>query len=245
MCYNISYRQNNAAKLQERFSHVVNTPKVQLELPTFYFVSGFDFPSLPIVTAKGIELFQWGLIPFWVKDLEAAKKLQINTLNAKGETVFETASFKDCISKQRCLIPVNGFIEWRDLNKVKYPHYITVRSEEIFSLGGIYSNWTDRSTGEIKTTFSVITTAANPMLEKIHNLKKRMPLIIGQEDEKHWINPDLSKSDIEGLIKPYDEKNMQAITISRHVNNSKNERNQPEILNEVKYQELNEAPTLF
>ena len=244
MCYNLSYREPDAQKLHTRYAHLLPPPALPLDLPTYYFVSGFDHPALPVIKHDRIELNEWGLIPFWVKDAEAAKKLKAQTLNAVGETLFDKPAYRDCMMKQRCLIPVDGFIEWRDLNKAKYPHYITVKSNEIFSLGGIYSTWTDKSTGEIKTSFAVITTPANPMMQKIHNLKQRMPLIIAQTDESKWIDRDLSKNEIQSLIKPYDESDMQAYTISKYVNNPRNDRNIPEILNEVRYPELNEA-TLF
>jgi putative SOS response-associated peptidase YedK len=90
----------------------------------------------------------------------------------------------------------------------------------------------------------VITTPANPMMEKIHNLKKRMPLIIAPQDEQKWIDPTLSKTDIQQLIKPYNDSDMTSYTLSRHVNNPRNDRNMPEVLNEVHYAELNEV-TLF
>jgi putative SOS response-associated peptidase YedK len=244
MCYNVSYREPDAQKLHSRYADLLPPSILPLDLPTYYFVSGFDHPALPIVNYKGIEMNEWGLIPHWVKDGEAAKKMRPITLNAQGETVFEKPAYRDSILKQRCLIPVNGFIEWQDVNKVKYPYYISVKSNNLFSIGGIYSHWTDKGTGEIRTTFSVITTAANPLLEKIHNLKKRMPLIIARRDESKWIDRNLSKEEIQALIKPYDENDMKSYTISRHVNNPRNDRNIPEILNEVKYPELNEA-TLF
>ena len=169
-------------------------------MPLYYFVSGFDHPYLPVITSEGIDLLEWGLIPSWVKDVKAAKELQSKTLNAVGETAFEKPAFKDSIIRQRCLVPVNGFFEWRDFNKVKYPHFIRTKSNDIFSIGGIFNKWVDKSSGEIRTTFSILTTPANPMMEKIHNLKKRMPLIIAPEDETLWINPEIEQDEIQFLI---------------------------------------------
>ncbi len=82
-----------------------------MELPVYYFVSGFAHPRLPIVKHDGIFLYQWGLIPFWVKDEEVAKLSQQRTLNAVGETVFSKPSFKNSIATKRCLLGVNGFYE--------------------------------------------------------------------------------------------------------------------------------------
>ena len=155
-----------------------------------------------------------------------------------GETVFEKPSFKKSIINQRCILPVTGFYEWRDINGVKYPYLIHATENEIFSLASIYDTWIDRNTGEIKNTFSIITTPANPLMEKIHNLKKRMPLILSPEDESKWLDKDLNSEQIKKLIKPFNAQNMSAYTISRAANNARNERNVAEILEKVDYPEL-------
>ncbi len=208
------------------------------ELPVYYFVSGFAHPFLPVIGRHGIHLYQWGLVPFWVKDAGFADDIRTKTLNAMGETVFEKPSFRDSIRTRRCLLPVSGFYEWRELNKVKYPYFIGVKDEILFSLGCIYASWTDRSTGEIRNTFSILTTVANPLMEEIHNVKKRMPLIIGRGDEAAWVDPELGAGEIKQLIRPFDEGQMTAYTVSRALNNPKNERNIPAALEKVEYPEL-------
>jgi putative SOS response-associated peptidase YedK len=213
-------------------------PSKPNDLPVYFFVSGFSHPLLPVIRQDGLHLCQWGLVPFWAKDAAFADTIRSKTLNAKGETVFEKPSFRGSIVSKRCLLPVNGFFEWREVNKVKYPYFIKLRDSDIFSLGCIFESWTDRHTGEMRDTFSIITTAANPMMEKIHNLKKRMPLIIGRDDEAAWVDPGLGAPGIKKLIKPFDEGNMHAHTVSRFLNNPRNERNVPEALKEVVYDEL-------
>src|SRR5665647_1935027 len=99
-----------------------------------YFVSGFIHPQLPIVKHDGIFLYEWGLIPFWIKDHTAAKNIQNMTLNAVGETIFEKPSFRNSITTKRCLLGINGFYEWRNLTKVKYPYFIHTKSGDLFSL---------------------------------------------------------------------------------------------------------------
>lgn len=244
MCYNIEYIEKRAAKYAERYKDTVEPDwskrnLVEDELPEYYFVSGFSHPRLPIVKQEGIFLYQWGLIPAWAKDAQGAKEIQSKTLNAVGETVFGKPSFRKSIASKRCLLGVNGFYEWRDFNSKKYPYLIKVKGDELFSLGCIYENWVDKSTGEIKNTFSILTTPANPMMEKIHNLKKRMPLIISREKEKSWIDNSLSPEQIKSLIKSFPENEMEAYTISTQANSPRNNRNVPEILNPVEYPELN------
>ena len=242
MCYNVKYIEKRIEKYIERYADILPEwspqPDLRTELPLYYFVSGFEHPVLPIVKHDGIFLFEWGLIPAWVKDSRGAADIRTKTLNAVGETAFEKPSFRKSIASKRCLLGVNGFYEWRDLNKVKYPYLIQSRSNEIFSLGCIYESWVDRVTGEIRNTFSILTTPANPMMEKIHNLKKRMPLILKKEDEAKWIDIKLPAEDVKQLIKPYDESDMTSYTISRNANSARFHRNVPEISDPCEYPEL-------
>lgn len=125
-----------------------------------------------------IELYTWGLIPFWVKNLEAANKISERTLNARSETIFEKPSFRHSIMSKRCLIIADGFFEWQHENKKAYPYYIKLKGNETFGIAGIWDSWTNPESKEEMRTFSVITTAANSLLEKVHNTRKRMPVIL-------------------------------------------------------------------
>ena len=242
MCYNLAYMEKKQLKYAERYKEVLadnaNRQAFQDDLDTYYFVSGFIHPQLPIVKHDGIFSFEWGLIPFWIKDNKAAKDIQDMTLNAVGETVFEKPSFRNSITTKRCLLGINGFYEWRDQNKVKYPYFIHTKSSDLFSLGCIYESWVDKTTGEIRNTFSILTTPANPLMERIHNLKKRMPLILSREDEKKWIEPNLTPDQISELIKPYPESDMNAYTVSQNVNSARNNRNVPQSMEKIDYPEL-------
>jgi putative SOS response-associated peptidase YedK len=242
MCYNIAYLEHRIEKYAERYKHALpsnwKTDALHTELPTHYFVSGFSHPRLPVINSEGILNCEWGLIPAWIKDTKSADEIRTKTLNAIGETVFDKPSFKKSITSKRCLLGVNGFYEWREFNNTKYPYFIKTKSNEIFSLGCIYDSWVDKGTGEIRNTFSILTTAANPLMKKIHNMKKRMPLIIPEQHEKNWITQNLPKEQIQEMIKPYDESDMTAYTISKNVNSAKNNRNFPGILEKVEYAEL-------
>ncbi len=243
MCYNVAYIERKAGEYAERYKRFLGTdPAKQIvpkEIQSYFFVSGFEHPQLPVVKQDGIYLYEWGLIPSWIKNASIAKEFRSKTLNAIGETVFEKSSFKQSIASKRCLLGINGFYEWRDCNKKKYPYYIHLKSHEIFSLGCIYETWVDKSTGEEINTFSILTTPANPLMESIHNLKKRMPLIIPESDEAQWVDPLLSQGQIKELIKPYDQTDMDAVTVTQNINNVRNNRNIPESMDKVEYPELN------
>jgi len=103
------------------------------------------------------------------------------------------------------LVVVDGFFEWRHLNNRSYPYYIRLVDHKPFALAGIWDKWQNQATGAESQTFSVITTEANPLMVQIHNIKKRMPVILPVENEKKWIGTNLKKTDIESLLKPYNE----------------------------------------
>ncbi len=249
MCFTVAIiREGRLITAEEYYASKppVKQKKVILpELPFHHLVSGFSHPALPVISAEGLFLYEWGLIPAWVKDMETASDISSKTLNAVGETVFEKPSFRKSIASKRCLFPVSGFYEWREFKGVKYPYYIQLKEEDYFSLGSLYDTWINPQTGEIKNTFSIITTPANPLMEKIHNLKKRMPLILSPDDEMKWIDPALKPDQIKELIKPFPETKMMAYTISRDANNARIHRDYPGILREVQYPELVEEENLL
>lgn len=213
---------------------------IEPEIPNLYMVSGFAHPKLPVITEDEMVLKQWGLIPSTAKTKEEAFELRDLTLNARGETLYEKPSFSQNILSRRCLLPVSGFFEWRDFNSNKYPYFIEPANEPGFLLGSVFDSWLDKSSGEVFETFSIVTTAANPLMEMIHNTKKRMPLILDYEAADKWLNPLSTPEQIKSIISPYNEHNMKAHTISKMASNSKINRNYPEILEEVSYPVLNQ-----
>lgn len=246
MCYSIAYLEQKAEKLQARYRHMLPpTPLhavISDPLPLYFFVSGFSHPALPVISSEGIRLFHWGLIPFWVKDAAQAATMRSKTLNAVGETVFEKASYKYSIRKHRCLLPVSGFFEWREFQGRKYPYFIHSRESGLFSLGCIHATWTDKGSGEIHRTFSILTTPANPLMAAIHNKKQRMPLVIPAWKEAAWLDTGLGATALRKLIQPADDKALTAHTVSRELNYVRAERNTPRATAAVEYAELPPLP---
>ena len=239
MCFTVAIvRKGKLLTAEEYYSglSVVKNKGVTLpEIPCYNLVSGFSHPRLAIVNQNGVYLHEWGLIPSWIKDPEVANDIRSKTLNAVGETVFMKPSFRRCIGSQRCLLPVSGFYEWRNINGQKYPYFIHSAENDYFSMGSIYDTWINKETGEVRHTFSIITTVANPLMEKIHNLKKRMPLILSPEDVMKWLDPDLKPEDIKKLIKPFPDSKLEAYTISRNAGNTRINRDVPEMMERVDY----------
>jgi putative SOS response-associated peptidase YedK len=143
--------------------------------------------------------------------------IRTRTFNARSETVRTKPAFRLSIKSKRCLVPVDGFFEWRDFEKKKYPYFIRLKGQSPFALAGIWDSWKDQATGEVVETFSILTTQANPMMEKIHNTKKRMPVILRKEDEQRYLDPGATSEEIDSMLNPYDENLMEAYTVSRSV----------------------------
>jgi putative SOS response-associated peptidase YedK len=236
MCYHVS--EPTKTELEELYDYAVRTD----EWDTYYHhLSGFQFAKVPVLTSEDrsrIQAFNWGLIPSWVKDQDMAKQSRTNCLNAKAETIFEKPSFRTAIIQRRCLFHVNGFYEWREVNKKKYPYFIKLKDQQTFALGAIYEKWVDKSTGEIIDSTAIITTEANPLMAKIHNVKTRMPLIFDKEKMMQWVEPNLTKEQITNLMRPYDENKMQAYTISKLITSRTENPNQEKVKERFEYAEL-------
>ena len=245
MCYSYSLK-SDAKKIEQRYNAKFESGE-EVYTP-IYHTFGFVHSKLPAILSNDpghIKMIQWGLIPSWSKDKEKAFDARKNTLNAKCETIYEKPSFRGSAKNRRCLIPATGFFEWMDLNKVKFPHHISIKDEEIFSFGGLWDSATfinEDGIKEVIETFSVITTDANLLMAKIHNLKKRMPFILPRELENKWLNESLSKQEVEEMLLPFPEERMQAHTISKLITSRTTSPNVPEVLTPYEYSELN---TLF
>lgn len=241
MCFSVAFIETSPKKYAETYSRILQKEIVMPDIATFplyYFVSGFQFPLLPIVLFDKILYSHWGLIPYWTKNTTQANQIRSKTLNAVGETVFEKPSYKKAIAKQRCVLGIQGFYEWREIQQKKYPYFIYSSKNEMLSIGCIYDYWNDPNTGELISSFSIVTTQANTLMQKIHNTKKRMPLILSNDQISIWLNINTSYSAIQSLIQPCSENFLSAHTISPIANYSKENRNIPTIMQPFIYPQL-------
>jgi len=233
MCYHVSFK----AKAHDLIKAFDAPFPEAANIQEYYHANGFAHPNLPVLSVdngRSINLYNWGLIPFWVKDWASAQKLRNQTLNAKSEEVFEKPSFRDAIKSRRCVIPVSGFYEWKHVGKDKIPYFIHPKEEPFFYLQGVYSFWTDPGTRDTMATFSILTGAANTLMADIHNSAKRMPLMIDKRNINTWIG-DLPKDGIIELMQPCDDRNMAAYTVSKDLSNPKVNSDVPTIMQEVDY----------
>ncbi len=166
--------------------------------------------------------FRWGLIPFWAKDEKIGNKM----INARAESITEKPSFKHAFKQRRCLIPADGFYEWKNQNG-KTPFRIKLKNDQPFAMAGIWEAWKNPE-NTIIYSFSIITTTANELMQSIH---ERMPVILPQESEEIWLNSN-KQDELLALLKPYDPNQMYAYEISKLVNSPSNDN--PAVLLPVK-----------
>ena len=183
-------------------------------LPSFNIVPS-QISAVITKSSNGLQLegMKWGLIPSWSKEINMGNKL----INARSETLHEKPSFRESFKNKRCLIPADGFIEW----KGKQPYYIRPKTQGLLAFAGLWSTW-DSGDGPLNT-YTIITTEANKTLSPLHS---RMPVILHPENYEKWLNAE-SKA-LSQLLTPYPDKDLEYFEISTAVNSPKN--NDPKIL---------------
>lgn len=179
--------------------------------------------NLPVVANSEphvINLFRWGLVPFWAKDISIGNRM----INARTETITEKPAFRNLIKSKRCLVISDGFYEWKKTAGLKQPYRITLKDEELYSYAGLWDKWNspDRS---IINSFTIITTEANELIGQIHD---RMPVILNKDDESKWLNTNEDIKQITSLLKPYPENLMKMYPVSALVNSTYN--NSPDLI---------------
>lgn len=151
---------------------------------------------------RQLSLMRWGLIPRWAKDPAIAQ----NTINAKSETAATKAAFRDPLKFRRCLIPADGFYEWKRTGTSKQPFCFEVCEGELFAFAGLWDGWKD-SSGQWVETCSILTSTPNAVTSAIHN---RMPVILGSESYDLWLDPGMQNvAAVSELLKPYEARLMR------------------------------------
>jgi putative SOS response-associated peptidase YedK len=205
--------------------------------PSYYY-HAFGLPSLPAVCSaepSEIKLLKWGLIPSWTRSIDQANIIRYKTFNARSESIDTKPSFSSAFAVKRCIIPVKGFFEWQHVGNERIPWYIYQSENEVLSIAGIYDEWIENNTGEVFSTFSIITTEANDLMARIHNSGKRMPAILNNSSETRWLDLSVSKADALSLLTPCPSDTLKAHTISPLINSRSSDRNTPELIQPYNY----------
>ena len=165
-----------------------------------------------------LEKLYWGLVPFWAKDISFGSRM----INARAETVSEKPSFRNAFKNRRCLIPADGFYEWKGEKGHKQPFFITTNSSEPFAFAGLWEIWTDKESDEesVYKSCAIITTQASGSIHEIHN---RMPTILMPEFYEEWLNTEVTDPKELGVILQDGlNRDMQFYPVSKYVNSVKN-----------------------
>jgi putative SOS response-associated peptidase YedK len=170
-------------------------------------------PKEPI---RQILPMKWGLIPHWSKDASIAA----STINAKSETAATKPAFRDPLKLRRCLIPADGFYEWKKSGTSKQPFCFEVNNGELFAFAGLWDGWKNTEGQWIKTC-SILTTIPNVVTSPVHD---RMPVILDAAHYDLWLDPGMQNvAAVSELLRPYDASLMRCYPVSIRVNHVGND----------------------
>jgi len=179
--------------------------------------------SLPVLRTTGggkgreLAMLNWGFIPSWAKEASTGGKM----INARSETVAEKPSFRDAFQHRRCLVPADGFYEWRREGEVKQPFRIGMKGGKPFAFAGLWECWEGTGDETAVETFTILTTVANRKLRPIHH---RMPAILAPESYGIWLDtrPDNTNRAL-SVLKPFSDEPMAFYRVSTRVNGPRND----------------------
>ncbi|MBZ0293539.1 MAG: SOS response-associated peptidase [Anaerolineae bacterium] len=178
-------------------------------------------PTQPIAVITNehpheLTFHRWGLIPSWAKDPAIGNKM----INARSETADEKPSFRSAFKRRRCLIPADGFFEWKKQGSSKTPMFIHMNDNHVFAFAGLWEVWYSPEGDELRTA-TILTTEPNTLMSEIHN---RMPVILPRNAYDLWLTPgEAPTEDLRQLMKPFDAQAMEAYPVSTFVNRPAND----------------------
>jgi putative SOS response-associated peptidase YedK len=188
-----------------------------------------------------LDLLHWGLVPSWAEDPSIGNRM----INARAETAASKPAFRDAMRRRRCLVPADGFYEWRKLGDAaggsvagtdvsaaaaepkpakgkkpvrKQPYLFRMKNDRPFAFGGLWDTWW--RDGKKLESFTILTTSPNALVAPVHD---RMPVIVAAADYARWLDPARNAADVQDLLRPYDAAEMEAVPVGKHVNSPAND----------------------
>lgn len=200
-------------ELQERFQVEFYQEDIARynPLPSFNIAPTHWHPVISNQEPDQFRFYKWGLIPFWATDERIGSK----RINARLETLEEKPAFRQALEKRRCIVPFDGFYEWRKDDKgKKQPFLVGINDQNLFSIAGLWETWRSPE-GPVIPSFTLITMPPNELMANIHD---RMPAILLPEYERLWLSNELSTQDLLQILHPYPSDQMHAFPVSPAVN---------------------------
>ena len=209
------YTLRDTEKIAKRFDVSGKVPKLK---PNF---NTAPTHIMPVITQKDgknrLEMMSWGIIPVWAKD---KPQFAYTTFNAKAETLEEKPMWKGLFHKTRCLVPADGYYEWQKLaGDKKQTYYFHLADDKMFAFAGLYTSFTDEKTGEIFSSYTIITTRPNKIQAPIHD---RMPVILDPDEESVWLEPTDEFGHLETILDPYKVTGFEHYPVKSDVGNVRN-----------------------
>ena len=212
------------ARILEGFGAVLREPQ---EFVPRYNIAPTQQVPVVVPAAEGareLRWLRWGLVPSWSKDATHASSL----INARAETAAEKPSFRGPFRNRRCVVPANGFYEWKKSprGKGKTPHFIEVEGQPLFAMAGLWDSWevrddTGKKTGELLDTFTILTVDATEDVQAIHD---RMPRILSCPELDSWLDPHSDPAKLAGWIaQPPGRLHLHHRPVTREVNSPRND----------------------
>ena len=180
--------------------------------------------------ARELRVLRWGLVPSWAKDPSHGH------INARSEALLEKPAFRESFQRRRCLIPADGFYEWKRTGKWKQPFHFGMEDGSLFAFAGIWDCWRSGQ-GESMESCAIVTTAANHLLRDVHD---RMPLILSPESYTQWLSSPASELEKANLWRPFSAQRMKRWPVSAEVNDPAND--SPSCMAEVPESAATQAP---
>jgi putative SOS response-associated peptidase YedK len=244
MCFHTS-TTHKTKKLEDHFNVKLNTESVRsiFDKPN-YHLNGFVHPNMLVIPQEKNDVLApgvWGIVPSnknsqEIKDYYKEAVRYGGGLNAQSEKLFQHFMYRESALTRRCIIPVSGFYEPHDHKKKKYPFYIHNKEHQPLGLAGIYS------VIDTYITFTILTKVASPLFEKIHNIKKRQPVILSADQTQNWLDPELNPDNIKEIIQmDYPESQLDAYPVSKDLFSPKVDSNAESIITKIDYPELSEV----
>lgn len=176
--------------------------------------------TVPVVVegprgVRRIEPMRWGLVPSWADDPSIGNRM----INARAETAASKPSFRAAMRARRCLVPADGYYEWKAAGGAKQPTLVRRADRSVFAFAGLWETWTG---GEAPLeTFTVLTTEPNEVMRAVHD---RMPVILARADFARWLDPETrDAAAVADLLRACPADGWEAVPVSRWVNDPRHE----------------------
>jgi putative SOS response-associated peptidase YedK len=194
----------------DELAEVFDVPPPTFDLPPRYNIAPSQ--DVPVVAEDGhgrrMGLLTWGLVPAWMDEPGPG------IINARSESVADKPSFREAFERRRCLVPADGFYEWKKEGGAKIPYWIHPRGGGVLSFAGIWERWS-RPGAEPRHGFAILTTDASEDVAQIHD---RMPVLVRPADRERWLDRSADPRELLDLLRPPPAGTLIGHAVSRRVN---------------------------